>query len=492
MDTRRIRVLLIEDNPGDARLLKEALVDAGADQFEVAFADTLRKGLDYVSSQDVDVVLLDLTLPDGQGLETFVRLHSRVPTVPVVVLTGLDDERLARQAVQKGAQDYLVKGEVAGNLLVRSILYAVERSRAEVLSQLALRAEHQTTKEILELAPIGIVRLDNGLIITEVNQTFCRLVSRTPDAMVGRPLFEVLPHLSRHPFEESVYQGLPYRRENNRMVLPDQQDKTDTYWDLIIWPVKGVDSKIRGSVLVAVDVSERVKVVQQREDFMATLAHDLKTPLIGADRAFGLLLDGVVGKLDKSQSQIITMVKQSNGNLLRMVQNLLEVYRYEASAQTLTFEDVDIVSVINGVVRELAHLSDSRKLIVSVVKDEHVNNISGDQIALRRLIFNLLDNAIKFTGPGGTIELSAENQDDNVVVSVKDSGKGIAPEDLPKLFQRFWQGDPGKQYSVGTGLGLYLCRQIVEAHFGKIECKSAQDQGTIFSITLPARLILDA
>jgi NtrC-family two-component system sensor histidine kinase KinB len=158
----------------------------------------------------------------------------------------------------------------------------------------------------------------------------------------------------------------------------------------------------------------------------------------------------------------------------------------------LTFEDVDIVSVINGVVRELAHLSDSRKLVVSVVKDEHINNISGDQIALRRLIFNLLDNAIKFTGPGGTIELSAENQDDNVVVSVKDSGKGIAPEDLPKLFQRFWQGDPGKQYSVGTGLGLYLCRQIVEAHFGKIECKSAQDQGTIFSITLPARLILDA
>lgn len=129
MKDKRIKVLLIEDNPGDARLIKELLADAGGDPFDLLCVDRLSMGLDHLADGGIDLVLLDLSLPDASGLNTFSTLRAHAPHVPVIVLTGLNDETLAVNAVQEGAQDYLVKGKVDGDLLVRSVRYAIERQR---------------------------------------------------------------------------------------------------------------------------------------------------------------------------------------------------------------------------------------------------------------------------------------------------------------------------------------------------------------------------
>lgn len=129
----RVRALLIEDNPGDARLIREMLREAGAGQaiVDLGHADRLAAGLDALSTSTVDVVLLDLSLPDSHGMDTFEGVHRVAPTIPIVVLSGLDDENLAVRAVQEGAQDYLVKGRVDGGGLLRSMRYAIERARLE-------------------------------------------------------------------------------------------------------------------------------------------------------------------------------------------------------------------------------------------------------------------------------------------------------------------------------------------------------------------------
>jgi two-component system cell cycle response regulator len=136
------KVLLIEDNPGDVRLLREALLEPGARKFSLTVAERLEEGLTRLSEKDFDVVLLDLSLPDAEGLDTVTRAHEAAPQVPIVVLTGTDDEELAIQAVQSGAQDYLVKGQIQSTLLVRALRYAIERNRlqAEVRS-LSLKDE---------------------------------------------------------------------------------------------------------------------------------------------------------------------------------------------------------------------------------------------------------------------------------------------------------------------------------------------------------------
>jgi len=126
---RRIRVLLIEDNPGDARLIEMMLAEADSDSFEVRHVDRLEHGLRELGNGSIDIVLSDLSVPDSHGLETFQRLHARAPHVPIIVLSGLNDTTVALNAVHQGAQDYLIKGEVDGQLLARAMRYAIERKR---------------------------------------------------------------------------------------------------------------------------------------------------------------------------------------------------------------------------------------------------------------------------------------------------------------------------------------------------------------------------
>lgn len=126
---RAIRVLLVEDNPGDARLIREMLTEVRSATIELVCAGCLEEALLHTGHESFNVVLLDLNLPDSTGIETFIRLRDTRPEIPVVVLSGLDDENVAVHAVQDGAQDYLIKGHVDSDLLIRSILYAIERNR---------------------------------------------------------------------------------------------------------------------------------------------------------------------------------------------------------------------------------------------------------------------------------------------------------------------------------------------------------------------------
>jgi two-component system cell cycle response regulator len=126
-----IKVLLIEDNPGDARLIQELLSELEQVQFEVKWVDQLDLGMEWITKQAFDVVLLDLTLPDSQGIETIVRIREQAQVVPIVVLTGLNDEQVAISAVKHGAQDYLIKGQVNSTLIMRSMRYAIERHRLQ-------------------------------------------------------------------------------------------------------------------------------------------------------------------------------------------------------------------------------------------------------------------------------------------------------------------------------------------------------------------------
>ena len=131
MADKRISILLVEDNSGDRRLISEMLADASNVTFDVKYADRLQAAIEYLSQNRVEVILLDLGLPDSQGLETLKKTYAQVPETPIVVLTGLNDEMIGTQAVNEGAQDYLIKGQVDTNLLKRTIRYAIERKQAE-------------------------------------------------------------------------------------------------------------------------------------------------------------------------------------------------------------------------------------------------------------------------------------------------------------------------------------------------------------------------
>ena len=166
----KLKVLLIEDNPGDARLIELMLADAGRDLFELESVERLSQGLERLSAGGIAVVLSDLSLPDSQGLQTFSRLHAQAPTVPIIVLSGLNDTTLAVQAVHEGAQDYLVKGQVDGQLLVRAMRYAIERK--QMSQQLARYAEELRSKNALLEADFNMAREIQEIFLPQQHPSF--------------------------------------------------------------------------------------------------------------------------------------------------------------------------------------------------------------------------------------------------------------------------------------------------------------------------------
>ncbi len=154
-----VTVLLIEDNPGDARLIRELLAGEKGGSFRLECADRLSLGIERLVSGKVDVILLDLGLPDSQGFDTFIKVHNSVPQVPVVILSGLTDEELAARAVREGAQDYLVKGHVDSDLLGRSLRYAIERKRVEV----ELQKNRDHLEELVEQRTAELVAVNKEL-----------------------------------------------------------------------------------------------------------------------------------------------------------------------------------------------------------------------------------------------------------------------------------------------------------------------------------------
>jgi signal transduction histidine kinase/CheY-like chemotaxis protein len=191
----KLRVLLIEDNPGDARLIWEMLTEVGATGLAAAFdlecADRLSTGLARLAAGGIDVVLLDLSLPDSQGLDTFAKVHAQVPQVPIILLTGLDDAALAVKAVREGAQDYLVKRQVDGNLLVRAMRYAIERKQAEkALERCAVQLHQQTIQQLKETETLSAVAitltrsLDLGQVLHSIVDSATRLIPASSSGVI--------------------------------------------------------------------------------------------------------------------------------------------------------------------------------------------------------------------------------------------------------------------------------------------------------------------
>jgi two-component system, sensor histidine kinase and response regulator len=255
-------------------------------------------------------------------------------------------------------------------------------------------------------------------------------------------------------------------------------------------------ARVRSLLRLKHSVEERDQIARQREDFVSRLTHDLRTPLVAADRMLTLLQQGVMGDLSDDVQEALTIMIRSNHNLLTLVNTLLEVYRYEAGRKTLNFAPVDLVQLTQEVVKELSPIAmdkglalnfDPAKAIASTRGETLV--VKADRLELHRVLTNLIGNAVKFTDDGSvTVALAqgtsgyGKSTRSVVQIAVQDTGTGIPLAEQSSLFESF---NPGKHRRSGSGLGLHLSRRIAEAHLGSIGVQSAPGKGSTFTICLP-------
>ncbi|MBC1224736.1 hybrid sensor histidine kinase/response regulator [Nostoc sp. UCD121] len=255
-------------------------------------------------------------------------------------------------------------------------------------------------------------------------------------------------------------------------------------------------ARVRSLLRLKHSLDEQQKMTRQREDFVSRLTHDLRTPLVAADRMLSLFEMETFCKISPEMKQAIAVMIRSNQNLMDMVNTLLEVYRFEAGKKTLNWEVCDLREISEEVVSELSPLTNEKGLTLTIDTskldplDKNAGIIMGDRLELRRVLNNLIANAIKFTDTGGiTIRIFETSplpgNQDSVTIEVQDTGYGIAPEDQATIFERFRQG---KHKRSGSGLGLHLSHRIVEGHAGTIQVASEVGKGTLFTVQLPKNI----
>lgn len=235
------------------------------------------------------------------------------------------------------------------------------------------------------------------------------------------------------------------------------------------------------------DIKKLKELDRIREDFSATLAHDLKIPILAEKNTLQFFLKGAFGKVSDKQKEALENMLESNKDLLNLVNTLLDVYKHDAVSIEFKKEPADIKALITECLNEISPL---------VIKNNHklentINNeipaLNIDKNEIKRVILNLLNNAITYTQQGGIISLGSEITDNEVIIKIKDNGKGISEADIDKVFDRYFS-KAMKFRKVGTGLGLYLSKQIIEGHDGKIWAESIPEKGSTFSFSLPLTL----
>ncbi len=252
-----IKVLLVEDNPGDVLLLQELFKEVSTVVVELMPVERLYEAVNQLTNETFDVILLDLSLPDSQGLQTFVIAHNQAKATPIIVLTGINDETLATRAMQQGAQDYLVKGQVTGDLLVRSMRYAIERQRADN----ALRQSEERFRVALKSSPIFVYNQDRDLRYTWVYNPPSGL---TVEKILGKQDLDIIPVEDAQrliAIKRGVLTTGIGTREEVSITIKD----TTRYYDLTVEPLRNETQEIVGVTCASIDISERQAALRDRK-----------------------------------------------------------------------------------------------------------------------------------------------------------------------------------------------------------------------------------
>ena len=484
MQTTFISALLVEDNPGDARLIREMLGGVKSVRVEVSEAESIPEALRQIDRQEFDVVLLDLSLPGTRGIETFTALHSKTDHLPIIVLTGLDDEGVALNAVGSGSQDYLVKGQVDGDVIARAIRYAMERHRSEV----ELAVSRSSFSNIVEKNGDGILIADGSGKIRFVNPAWEKFSGEPADRLLGQHV--TFPLVRDATTEIDIVRVDSSRGEGEVRVVETRWRGEDAFLLTLrdVTDRKLAEQALRTSEADAVATLTELEATQQhlvqaaklssRGQLVAGVAHELNNPLYAMLGLSHLILQE---ELDDGLRSDLQMIHTQTERCGRIVQNLLSFARRSGSERRY----VSVNTVVEAAVELRANDLRLKGIDLEVSLDLDISTVFVDDNEIQQVVLNLLMNAedaMLETNGAGKLSVKTSRRESVVEISVADDGPGIPEENIDSVFDPFFTT---KEVGKGTGLGLSICYGIVRDHRGVIRVENGKSQGATFVVELP-------
>jgi signal transduction histidine kinase len=487
--------ILVIDDDNVIRLACQKTLEAEGMDVDTAINGKI--GLDKIKAKNYDLVLLDLIMPEMTGNELLTAVRELDKEVIIIVITGFATIESAVETLQQGAYDYVSKPftpeelrKVVRKGLERARLLTeargLRKEREENLQ--ALAAEQSRLKTIINCMGEGLIATDQNAKLILINSIACKLLNIDEPGDIGHP---IRGYLNCSELEDWICKTLEKekitkRYQNREIVFDADAEKT---YSVTMAPLTGADENFSGLALVLMDISEEKKLEKRKEEFqklVAVVTHELKAPINAIENYLDVIINGYVKDKPEKQHEYLTRSRDKAEMLRNLIHDLLSLTSIESGKITNKMSPIDIRPIITEIIGFMEHEASQKEVIIEWNLPEKLPLISGDKNSLNIVFSNLISNAIKYNRKGGTVTIKHKIEDSFLVISVNDTGFGIADDELDKIFNEFYRSKSDAIQNIsGTGIGLNITKRIVELHNGKITVASELNKGSQFKVFLP-------
>lgn len=458
--------------------------------WEVRTASSGAEGLKLLEERPCDLLLLDLKMPGLSGMEVLQQVRELYPELLVVVITGYATVESAVEAMKAGAYDFISKPFLPDQLRIvvqRALEKKTLQREAEILRRerekglREIAQEKSKIKTIIQCMADGVLVTDHEGNIVLYNPAFLRLLKCENLAAPGgedfmkikgwRDLRERIKEV-----EEGTSISLEIGHEEKTLMAH-------------VAPVRSEDGEFLGTVTVLRDISMLKAMEQMKSDFVAMVAHELRSPLASIEQQLSVILAGILGEINPRQQEMLGRTKERTHALLNLINDLLDLAKIEAGFVVQHKEKVAIEEILTKVMEILRPQAEAKNIALEISLPPALPQVMADRRNMEEVFLNLVSNGIKYTGEGGKVWITAGIKGSYLMVEVGDNGLGISAEDLPHIFDKFYRVKNVQTRKItGTGLGLPIVKRIVEAHLGTVEVQSELGVGSVFRVLLPLHL----
>ncbi len=463
--------------------------------WSVDTAENGHEGLEKVRSENFDIILLDLMMPGMSGLDVLSEVKNVSPNIYIIVITGYATIDTAVEAMKKGAFDYISKPFTPDQL--RMVVKKVLENKALIAEREFLRREQEKglkaiamekskIKTILDCMPNGVLVVDEEKKIALLNPMAGKLLNISGSESIGR---EIERCINSDELSAMLYDVLEHNPGEEKRLAAEIENENSIPLMAHVSPVKMDDGNVIGAVAVLQDISAQKSIDKMKSDFIAKVTHELKTPAATINQLLMTLQSGVVGELEEDQRNMIERARLWGEGLLELVSDLLNISKFESGLAIQKLVPLNIEEIINDVIDLIKPQAEKKSVKIITNFAEELPVINADSQGMRDVFSNLLSNAVKYTRDKDEIIVDCRREKDYLKISVTDHGLGIGEKDMPFLFDRFFRvKNKETRHIMGTGLGLPIVKEIIEAHNGFMDVISEENKGSTFTVYLPEKI----
>ncbi len=482
-----VRILIIDDEKVIREGVGRALSKRG---YEIVKAEDGNRGLELLKEQDFHIVLTDLMMPGIDGFAVMEWIQENQPHVEVIVITGFATVSKAVSAMKQGAFDFVGKPFTPDYIRV-VIDRAIDKlSRQEETEQLrkeknigleAIDKSQSRLKTIFNCMVEAVIVTDTDSVVVHHNPAAIKILEIQTDPVIGKPLAASIRDITAvNMVAETIQKTIVVTRE----FAPGTISRK--YLRAYCSPVISDLGEVIGSVTTFEDISAHKEIDRMKSDFVAMVAHELKSPLASIEQMIYASQVGCKYEEMNSCNALHKRMTVRTKDLLGLIDNLLNLSKLESGTVVFNLEPVRGAEIIQDVMEIASPQAEGKKITMTYAPCEEDWWFNIDYDHMRTAIMNIVSNGVKYTPDGGELTISTSVTGGFVNLIVKDTGIGINKEDLPHIFDRFFRvKGKATRHITGSGLGLALVKEVVEAHQGYIDVESSPEVGTSLTLSFP-------